>query len=146
MAGKWPKSSKGLSINELELLTVAIAAARFGPDWARRRVIAHVDNMAAVYTINAGAAKAAPLMVGMRQLYLQAARHGFQIVAKHIPTEENVAADAASRGEWARFLKYTHDVLNIPAIEQVSLNLDLAVPIARMQKARLGAIARARRG
>ena len=142
MAGAWPKCAKGLSINELELLTVAVAAAKFGPSWARRRIIANVDNMAAVSTINSGAAKAAPLMVAMRELYLAAAKNGFEIKAKHIGTKLNVAADAASRGEWERFFDHVKNVLNLNCVRQVQPNLDIEAAVQRMQKARLAAARR----
>ncbi len=149
MAGAWPKCANGLSINELELLVVAIAAAKFGPEWARRRIVTNCDNMAAVHTINSGAARAPPLMVAMRQLYMSAARHGFEIKAKHIGTKLNVAADSASRGDWTRFFDHVQKVLNIDKsdMRQVGPNLDIEAAIRRMQKARLAHRARqGRRG
>ena len=146
MAGAWPATAQGLSINELELYTVALAAAKFGAEWAGKRVIVNVDNMAAVHTINSGAAKSPPLMAAMRELYLHAAKHSFEIVAVRIRTENNIAADAASRGEWKRFFDFVREELNIPCIEQVEPNLDIPAAIKRMQKARLAAVRRARRG
>ena len=66
MGGRWPEGlADGLSINELELLTIAIAAKKWGPKWARKLVVTTCDNMAAVFTINKGCAKNPAMMVVM---------------------------------------------------------------------------------
>ena len=138
MGGEWPKSAAGLSINELELFVIAIAAKKWGPKWARKKVIATCDNMASVWTINTGSARNPAMMVAMRELFLAAARNSFEMKSKYINTKLNVMADAISRGDLERFFKHAREVCGLNKLTRVEPNTDVAAVVSRMQKARRG--------
>ena len=149
MGGEWPDSARGLDINELELLTFVIAAKRFGPEWARRRIITTIDNQAAMWAINKGSTRNPVMMVLMRELFLTASRNGFEMKAKYLNTKLNVMADAISRGDLERFYAHAEETLGIERTtwRQVEADdNDVERLIARMQKARRAEARRQREG
>lgn len=139
MGGQWPASVAGLDINELELLTLVLAAKRWGPKWARKRIITTIDNQAAMYTINKGDAKNPVLMVLMRELFLSAAKSDFSMKAQYLESKLNVMADAISRNDLTRFFEHARLVLKVDPSEWTEVKCDageLEKIIQRMQRAR----------
>ena len=94
--------------------------------------------MASVFTINKGCAKDPAMMVAMRELFLALSRNSVEMRAIHIETAANVAADAISRGDFARFFEFAREKLNLSEsdLTQVFPAFDIDAAVARMQKAR----------
>jgi len=146
MGGEWPKSARNLDINELELLTLVIAAKQFGPKWARKRIVTTIDNQAAMYAVNKGSVKNPVMMVLMRELFLVATKSHFEMKSQYLNTKLNVMADAISRGDLERFYQHAERVLGIERSTWREVKPDgdyIETLIARMQKARRAAERRA---
>ena len=105
----WPAVSS-LHINYKECLAVVVAAARWAPLWAGKRIYLLSDNQAAVGMLNRGTAKQSQVMECLRWLFWLSATHGFHLTARYIPGSTNVAADSASRilepGQGARLANH----------------------------------------
>ncbi len=105
----WP-GTDSLHINYKELLAVVVAAARWAPLWAGKRIYIMSDNQAAVGILNRGTAKHPLVMEAMRWLFWLSATHGFHLTGRYIPGILNIAADSASRileaGELARLFDH----------------------------------------
>jgi hypothetical protein len=74
----------------------------FGECLQGRRVRVFCDNMAAVCLINKGKSSYRLTQV-LKKVHLQMVKHDVHIEAVHIPGEQNVMADALSRGMWEVF-------------------------------------------
>ena len=136
MAGLWGPEAKDLAINELELLAVAITTRQWGRDWTRKKVKMRCDNTASCFTLESGACKDPAMMVAMRLVALDAARHHFDLRADYIKSADNEGADAASRGEWGRLAQFAERVLGLQHLKQVRPKLDFKDALRRMQRAR----------
>jgi hypothetical protein len=84
-------------INVLELLSVLIAAERWGPSWQGLHVMVRSDNGATVAAINNNTSKSPELLSLIRKLYWLSAKHDFTLSASHIPGVDNVLSDCISR-------------------------------------------------
>ena len=92
----WPEVSS-FHINYKEVLAILVAALRWAPKWANRRIYILSDNTTAVSVINRGTTRHQVVMEGMRCLFWLSAKFNFHLTARHIPGVKNVAADSASR-------------------------------------------------
>jgi hypothetical protein len=95
--GAWPEEASDLHINQLELLTVLLAAEKWGHRWKGLNLVCLCDNQASVAVINAGSSRDAGMMVVARRLHYLAALHGFNIRSSYINTKLNIMPDALSR-------------------------------------------------
>jgi hypothetical protein len=84
-------------INEKETLAVVLAAVRWAPNFANKRVHVYCDNSATVGSINKGSSRNKVIMQAIRSLFWLSAVHNFHISARHIRGENNGVADAVSR-------------------------------------------------
>ncbi len=92
----WPAAAD-LHINYKELLSVVVAATRWAPLWAIKRIYIMSDNQAAVGMLNRGTAKHPLAMNALRWLFWLSATHNFHLSSRYIPGVQNIAADSASR-------------------------------------------------
>jgi hypothetical protein len=90
-------SRQFLDINSLELLAVVIAAKLWGMQWANKRSLLYCDNQVSVTVLNSGKTHSAFLADCLRELWLVAAIHDFQLRAVHLDGISNRAADYLSR-------------------------------------------------
>jgi ribonuclease HI len=96
--GRWTLSQQSLHINVLELQAVFNALKAFLPDVRGRSVLVQTDNTATLYYINKmGGTKSRELCALTWDLLLWCMLHQIDLVAAHIPGEENVLADRLSR-------------------------------------------------
>ena len=93
----WPDQWGGRNITLKELVPVVLACAVWGPLWFGARVVAHVDNEAAVAVLNSGYSKEGEIMHLIRSLFFIVASYQISLSARHIPGTQNGAADAISR-------------------------------------------------
>lgn len=84
-------------ISSLELYTIVVAVQLWAPKLRHRKFIVSCDNQAAVTVINSGSTKDHFMQRCLRQLWFSAAVFDFELLARHIPGEHNVLADALSR-------------------------------------------------
>lgn len=84
-------------INHKELLSVLLAAQRWGHLWANSRVIIHTDSMVAKAILNKGTTRNSAIMRVLRELFWLSVTHNFDLTAIHIPGKLNDRADAISR-------------------------------------------------
>ena len=96
---QFPESvtSKSLSINALELLTVIVAAKVWGKLWRGLRIVIHCDKETSVTVLNTGRSHNSFLQGCLRELELVAAKCEFEIRAVHIRGVDNRIPDALSR-------------------------------------------------
>ena len=87
-----------LSMPYLEALALVASALTWGPHWATRKIVFRCDAKAVVDAIEKGSSRTPGVMHLMRQLASAAVRFGFAFRCVHIPGEQNVIADAFSRG------------------------------------------------
>ena len=90
----WPEVIS-LHINYKEELAILVAALRWAPKWANRRIYILSDNTTAVSVINRGTTRHPVVMEGMRCLFWLSAKFNFHLKARHIAGVKNVAADSA---------------------------------------------------
>lgn len=86
-------------INYKELLSVLLAARRWGPSWANSRVVIHTDSMVAKAILNKGTTRNKAVMQVLRDLFWLAMKFNFDLTACHVPGKLNDRADAISRLE-----------------------------------------------
>ena len=84
-------------ISSLELYTIVVAVRLWATKLRHRKFIVSCDNQAAVIVINSGSTKDQFMQRCLRQLWFSAAVFDFELLARHIPGEHNVLADALSR-------------------------------------------------
>jgi hypothetical protein len=104
--------------------------------------------MSSVFTINTHRARDGGMMVAMRELFFAAAKHSFALRSRHIRTESNVLADAASR--WFKEPKYKQVFFDFAREEfglgpsemtQVTPTMDVADALRRIRRSVLAAAA-----
>ena len=84
-------------INVLEMLSVLIAAKRWGHLWGGHHIRLHCDNSAVVYSINKGSSKSRLLMSIIRELFWIGVKFNFRLTISHIRGVQNLVADMISR-------------------------------------------------
>ena len=92
-----PTQAQALHINEKEVLAVVVAAHRWAPFWANKRIIMHSDNITTVASINKCTSRNNCIMQCLRKLFWIGAVFNFHLTSKYVPGHLNIAADAASR-------------------------------------------------
>ncbi len=97
----WPPAFEGKAIAIQELLPIVMACMIWGPWWKDSMVLVHCDNQATVCVVNSGYSRDKDMMHLMRCLFFIRAFWGIHVRAQHIPGEQNVVADAISRGKLA---------------------------------------------
>ena len=92
------------SIAFLELYTAAIGIlAWLNESLANRKVIIYCDNMSVVYMLNKTSSSCKHCMILIRIIVLHCMIHNIVLVAKHVPTNVNLFADALSRLKYREF-------------------------------------------
>ena len=95
-------------INEKEIFAFLLAIREWGSNFPRKhvkfvpRLGAKLDNTTAMAWINKGTSRSKIAMLMLREICWISAIKGFRITCAHIPGNQNVVADAASRLEFAR--------------------------------------------
>ena len=84
-------------INVQELLTVLIAAERWGHTWAGTHVRVLCDNAASVFALNKGTSHSPMLMEIVRKLFWLSIKYNFRLSASHVRGVHNQIADMLSR-------------------------------------------------
>ena len=96
-------------IDALEGLAILRAARALGPTWRGKVVPIHCDNSAFERSLAKGRSKAPRLNVILRQLFLLSVEYDCVFEPHWISTHDNVAADALSRGDPARFAEFVRE-------------------------------------
>eukprot|EP00732_Lithocolla_globosa_P001096 Lithocolla_globosa_v1_NODE_493_length_3897_cov_316.316502.p2 type:complete len:317 gc:universal NODE_493_length_3897_cov_316.316502:1840-2790(+) len=96
---RWPEwcTKERYSIQWKELYVIVAAAATWGSQWTRRRILFECDNESMVKLIENGYSPVPVLASLMRTLHFISAEHSFLINATHIPGKKNLIADSLSR-------------------------------------------------
>jgi hypothetical protein len=87
----------GKHINVLELKSVVVAAARWGPVWSGQHILVRSDNMATVAAINKTSSRSVELLELVRELFWLSVIYKFKITARYLPGIENIMSDRISR-------------------------------------------------
>ena len=98
-------------IDYLEGDAVLRAARDLGPTWRKKVVPVWIDNSSFCYSLQKGRSKAERLNVLLRQLFILSVRYECVFEPHWLPSADNVAADALSRGDWERFQAYADEHL-----------------------------------
>ena len=101
--GTWSEHQLVKSIQWKELFAIIAAAATWGHQWQRKKIIIHCDNLAIVQIWQAKNPKNQALSQLCRTLFFLAARNSFNVVLKHLPGIDNRIADALSRQQVHQF-------------------------------------------
>jgi hypothetical protein len=88
---------QNLHINALELLAIIVCIKVWSHHWSGKRILVNCDNLVAVEVINAGRTRNRFLQACLREIVWWAAKHEFELRARHIAGNCNRAADALSR-------------------------------------------------
>ena len=120
----FPKSIKDqqLRIHHLEMLAVLIGVRIWGKYCIGMKVQIFCDNDAVVHVINSSKTKDIFLGSCLRELWLEVARHGFELRAIHLPGVENRVPDWLSR--WNLSKKYRdlfHNFIGIEADQYIEI-------------------------
>ena len=123
---------KSEHINVLELLTVLVAARRWGHRWDGTHIRVLSDNSATVFAINKGSSRSPKFMLCLRELFWLGVVHNFRITASHIKGEHNIVADMVSRLDEPENLRkfinmFAGSVLNFYC--NMTLNAFLLLPL-----------------
>ena len=108
--------AQNLHINEKEVLAVVVAAHRWAPFWANKRIIIRSDNITTVASINKCTSRNDFIMQCLRKLFWLGATFNFHLTSRYVQGHLNVAADAASR-------------LHLPGYLQVLLQYTAGTPL-----------------
>lgn len=100
---KWNKKAQQWHIAPKELLPIVAACLVWGKQWAGKRVQCYCDNMAVVEVLNNGYSRDKDMMHLLRSLFFITEYNSIVLQAIHIAGSTNVAADAVSRNDMARF-------------------------------------------
>ena len=96
-------------INTLELLTILIAARRWGHLWSGKHIRFKCDNMSAVLAVNKGNSRSSSYMDCLRELFWISVQHNFRFSAIHVRGVDNGIADMLSRlHEQKMFCKFVN--------------------------------------
>ena len=96
-------TQQSLHINALEILAVTVSVKLWALILPRQRIVVHTDNKNTELAINSGNSRVPFSQACLRELWLYAARHDFEISACHIPGSRNVIADCLSRWHSGNF-------------------------------------------
>eukprot|EP00741_Cyanophora_paradoxa_P008790 tig00001374_g8507.t1 len=86
-----------------ELMALIIAAATWGPLWARHRILFRLDCEPMVNALKKGRSPQPAISALIRTLYALSVLHSFEFTVEHIDGVRNRLADALSRGQIAEF-------------------------------------------
>ena len=100
---KLPVTFANDHINTLELLAIVAATFTWGDQWHNMQVEIFTDSLVATIVWNKGTCRDRRVMALIRALFSFAARRNINIILTHLPGLQNVAADALSRFQVAKF-------------------------------------------
>jgi hypothetical protein len=89
--------ARKLDINSLELLAVVISCKLWGQTWGKLKILLYCDNQATVAVINSEKTHSSFMAQCLREMWLIAAVHDFDLRAIHLDGKCNRAADLLSR-------------------------------------------------
>ena len=89
--------AEDLHINEKELMTVVLAAARWCHEWRNQRIYVFSDNTVTVAGVNKGTSRNPLIMECLRYLFWLSVTFNFHLRAIHIKGKYNDKADMLSR-------------------------------------------------
>jgi hypothetical protein len=92
----WPEA-KDLHINHKEVLTLFLAAHKWGHLWENTTVVVHTDSMCALGIIRKGSTRNNFIMECMRAFFWLSELYKFQVWPVHVPGKDNHIPDAISR-------------------------------------------------
>lgn len=101
---------QNFSINQLELLAVAVAVAKWSHRWRHHNVLLHLDNSSAKTWLCKGSLPS--VLVGelhaytrrwLRLIQLESLKFDVKLRIVQIASEQNIRADALSRRDMERF-------------------------------------------
>ena len=95
--------------------------------------------------VNAHKSNAPTLAFLLEQLHALMAQYSFDIRVKYVKSEDNVAADAASRNDWERFYEFMSetagiqrsDIIMLPVQEDVRSSWSSRLKSMRILQARM---------
>ena len=96
--GMWAGRECGRHINYLELLAVHHTLVTFLDQLEGQSVLLWEDNMTVVHVLSNRTSRSPELMHLLRRVWYLLDTSGIQLQVRYIPSEENVLADALSRG------------------------------------------------
>ena len=110
-----------------------------------RRFLMWCDNQSWVGAVNAHKSNAPTLAFLLEQLHALMAQYSFDIRVKYVKSEDNVAADAASRNDWERFYEFMSetagiqrsDIIMLPVQEDVRSSWSSRLKSMRILQARM---------
>lgn len=109
-----PEEAKGLEICDLEGIVSVLWLQEVCQRWPEqvqgRRFLAWCDNTTFVGCVNNHKTTAPSLAYLLLILHDLMARYSFELRLKWVASEDNVAADSASREAWAKFFNFMHSV------------------------------------
>ena len=132
-AALWPDGflpGTAPSMTYLELVPLLVACLVWGDHWRGRRVRVMCDNMGVVGCVSRGWSGDARTMALLRHLLFAAALSDCTLEALFVPTKENGAADALSRGDFNRFRRFCPAAEAAPDELPTGLTSYLAAPDA----------------
>ena len=135
--GNFPEHWYLLDISTKELLVMFAMLLTWGPTWRNRRIVLDGDNLASVMAINRGIAKDAAFASLLRRFFHEETKQGCVVRARHVRTQYNVLADAASRDDWGTFyqhLKLTYDLTSLQLIELPKAILTLGEHLVNLKR------------
>lgn len=86
-----------------------------------KRFVTWCDNQAFVGAVNDHKSNKPTLAFLLEMLHELMARYSFDVRINFVASEDNVAADAASRGEWRRFYAYMQETVGVTKSDIVML-------------------------
>ena len=95
----------GFSINWRELHAAVKALATWGPSLRGSKVLFHIDNSTTCHVLNKLYSPVSELMELIRAWCILIERFSITVAVVYIPTDENVLADALSRGDLDGFFR-----------------------------------------
>ena len=101
---RWNKQALDLQIAVKELIPIVVAAATWGKQWYRMRVICHCDNQVVIACLRSRTSKQDHIMHLLRCLVFFEACYQFSIQPQYINTVHNHLADDLSRNCLSSFL------------------------------------------
>ena len=102
-------------------MPIVISCAVWGRSLAKKKIEVKCDNQSLVIAINKGTARDPLVMHLLRCLWFFTALFDVDIVATHVPGEDNKAADMLSRNQLREFLTTHPKVSQFPTLIPLSL-------------------------
>ena len=104
IAGRFPRTWSGLSIEALECYPVLALVGTFASSLQNKEVILECDNLPLVHCLNKLSSKNQQVMRLMRPLVLLLLEHNITLKAVHLSSKDNWLCDTLSRqqvtGDW----------------------------------------------